>query len=256
MDSISLDETQAVAPLRLLSYDIECVGRPGEFPHPYHDSVCQIGAMLQYVGETLPFVSVVFTLNKSADLDGLDLREFEDETALLIAWKDFLDLTDPDIMTGFNSHKFDLPYLVNRAERLEIRGFGHMGRLRLDESFCVPTEIPSLARGSVESCSTNITGRLQIDVFAAFHRLHVCPSYSLNALSMRYLHDRKADVEIDSVARYIDGTPEEVGRLAQYCLKDVDLNRRLLYVLLSLKVEEMGSHDMAIVSAMRHILTQ
>ena len=57
---------------------------------------------------------------------------------------------------------------------------------------------------------------------------------------MRYLNDRKADVDIDVVARYIDDTPEEVGRLAKYCLKDVDLSRRLLYVLLSLKSRRVG----------------
>ena len=41
---------------------------------------------------------------------------FETEAELLIAWREFLIQTDPDVITGYNINNFDTPYLINRAE--------------------------------------------------------------------------------------------------------------------------------------------
>ena len=45
-----VDEWSKTAPLRILSYDIECAGRKGIFPEPEHDPVIQIAAMVQRQG--------------------------------------------------------------------------------------------------------------------------------------------------------------------------------------------------------------
>ena len=45
-----------VAPLRILSYDIECAGRKGIFPEPEHDPVIQIAAMVQRQGQFFFFM--------------------------------------------------------------------------------------------------------------------------------------------------------------------------------------------------------
>ena len=40
------DEWQKIAPVRILSFDIECAGRKGVFPEPEHDPVIQIANMV------------------------------------------------------------------------------------------------------------------------------------------------------------------------------------------------------------------
>ena len=42
-----------IAPMRILSYDIECAGRKGIFPEPEHDPVIQIATMVQCQGKSL-----------------------------------------------------------------------------------------------------------------------------------------------------------------------------------------------------------
>lgn len=43
-------EWQAIAPLRVLSFDIECAGRKGIFPEANHDPVIQIANMVTING--------------------------------------------------------------------------------------------------------------------------------------------------------------------------------------------------------------
>ena len=54
-------EWQKIAPLRILSFDIECAGRKGVFPEPEQDPVIQIANVAVYQGEKEPFVKNVFT---------------------------------------------------------------------------------------------------------------------------------------------------------------------------------------------------
>ena len=40
--------------------------------------------------------------------------QFEKEEKLLENWAEFIRVSDPDIITGYNINNFDLPYLINR----------------------------------------------------------------------------------------------------------------------------------------------
>lgn len=35
---------------------------------------------------------------------------------------------DPDFIIGYNIINFDLPYILERAEKLKMKGYGHFGR--------------------------------------------------------------------------------------------------------------------------------
>lgn len=74
---------QKCAPLRVLSFDIECSGRQGIFPEAKHDSVIQIANMVMLQGEKDPFIRNVFTLNSCAPIAGSDVRCFDKEEKLL-----------------------------------------------------------------------------------------------------------------------------------------------------------------------------
>lgn len=46
-------EWSDMAPLRILSFDIECAGRKGVFPEPNIDPVIQIASVVQVQGKSL-----------------------------------------------------------------------------------------------------------------------------------------------------------------------------------------------------------
>ena len=74
---------QKCAPLRVLSFDIECSGRQGIFPEAKHDSVIQIANMVMQQGQKDPFIRNVFTLKNCAPIAGSDVRCFDKEDDLL-----------------------------------------------------------------------------------------------------------------------------------------------------------------------------
>uniref|UniRef100_A0A7N6B0L2 DNA polymerase n=1 Tax=Anabas testudineus TaxID=64144 RepID=A0A7N6B0L2_ANATE len=111
---------QRIAPLRVLSFDIECAGRKGIFPEPDKDPVIQIASMVQRQGETEPFIRTVFTLQSCASIVGSQILCFTQERQLLQSWAEFLRTVDPDIITGYNIQNFDFPYLLNRAAALKF----------------------------------------------------------------------------------------------------------------------------------------
>lgn len=69
-------EWQKIAPLRILSFDIECQGRKGVFPEATRDPVIQIANMVVIQGEKDPFIRNVFTLDTCATIVGSEVIAF------------------------------------------------------------------------------------------------------------------------------------------------------------------------------------
>lgn len=84
-----------VAPLRTLSFDIECAGRPGVFPEPEHDPVIQIANMVKVEGSNEPFVRNCFVIGTCAPVVGSDIIQCSDEKELLLVSR-FIYLTEID----------------------------------------------------------------------------------------------------------------------------------------------------------------
>lgn len=62
-----------IAPLRILSVDIECAGRKGHFPEPQQDPVIQIASMVTVLGESKPRVKNILTLGSCAAIVGAEV---------------------------------------------------------------------------------------------------------------------------------------------------------------------------------------
>jgi DNA polymerase delta subunit 1 len=106
----------AIAPLRVLSFDIECMGRKGHFPEAQQDPVIQIASTVTLQGCDQPMIRNVFTLNTCLPIVGAQVICSATEAEMLLKWKDFVCMVDPDIITGYNIANFDIPYLLNRAK--------------------------------------------------------------------------------------------------------------------------------------------
>ncbi|CAL9181445.1 unnamed protein product [Musa hybrid cultivar] len=223
-------EYSKMAPFRILSFDIECAGRKGLFPEPTHDPVIQqIANLVTLQGDDHPFIRNVMTLKSCSPIVGVDVMSFDTEREVLLAWRDFVREIDPDIIIGYNICKFDLPYLIERAEALKIGEFPILGRIRNSRVRVRDTMFSSrLQYGVRESKEVKVEGRVQFDLLQAMQRDYKLSSYSLNSVSAHFLGEQKEDVHHSIISDLQNGNAETRRRLAVYCLKDAYLPQRLL----------------------------
>lgn len=217
-----------VAPLRILSFDIECAGRKGIFPEANHDPVIQIANMVMRQGEKEPFLRNVFTLNTCAPIVGSQVLSYPTEREMLEKWSDFVRALDPDILTGYNINNFDVPYLLNRAAHLKVHNFEYLGRIKNIRSVIRETMIQSKQMGRRENKQVNFEGRVPFDLLFVLFRDYKLRSYTLNAVSYHFLLEQKEDVHHSIITDLQNESDQTRRRLAMYCLKDAYLPLRLL----------------------------
>ena len=157
-------EWSTVAPLRILSFDIECAGRKGIFPEPEKDPVIQIANMVVRQGEKEPFIRNVFTLDTCAQIVGSQVISCGKEQELLEKWASFVRECDPDLITGYNINNFDLPYLLNRAKTLKVPNFNCLGRIKDVQSVVKESVLQSKQMGRRENKNVNMEGRCAFDL--------------------------------------------------------------------------------------------
>ena len=220
-------EWSKMAPLRILSFDIECAGRKGIFPEANHDSVIQIANVVTKYGDKKPFVRNVFCLDTTSPIVATQILAFDKEEKMLSSWRDFLEKVDPDIITGYNIANFDFPYLLDRARHLKVHGFDYWSRTHV-KSVAKETNFSSKQMGNRDTKATNTNGRLQLDLLQLIQRDHQLRSYTLNSVCSHFLGEQKEDVHHSMITELFEGTPESRRRLALYCLKDAYLPQRLM----------------------------
>ncbi|ORX91873.1 hypothetical protein K493DRAFT_325449 [Basidiobolus meristosporus CBS 931.73] len=223
-----------VAPLRILSFDIECAGRKGVFPEASMDPVIQIASMVTVQGQSKPFIKNVFTLDTCASIVGTEIFSFQDEAEMLSKWRDFLVEIDPDVVIGYNIANFDLPYLLDRAAHLKVDNFAYLGRMKFIQSQVRDTRFSSRAYGTRENKAVNMEGRIQLDLLQVMQRDYKLRSYTLNSVCAQFLGEQKEDVHHSIITELQNGNDETRRRLAVYCLKDAYLPQRLMDKLMCL----------------------
>jgi DNA polymerase delta subunit 1 len=227
-------EWSKMAPLRILSFDIECAGRKGVFPEANVDPVIQIANVVTRYGEEKPFVRNVFCLDTCSLIVNTQVFEHNSEEKMLMAWRDFLEEVDPDVIIGYNTSNFDFPYLLDRAAHLKVAKFPYWTRLKNVKSAARDANFSSKQMGNRDTKATNTNGRLQLDLLQLIQRDYQLRSYTLNSVSAHFLKEQKEDVHHTMITELYNGTPESRRRLAVYCLKDAYLPQRLMDKLMCL----------------------
>jgi DNA polymerase delta subunit 1 len=222
------DEWQRVAPFRVMSFDIECKGRKGAFPDPQHDPVIQIANVVTEQGSSRALTRNIMVLGTCTSIVGADVITFDDERELLAAWSRFVREADPDVLTGYNIENFDIKYLLERAAKLGVHDFPLLGRVKGVRSTMTKKTFQSAAFGKRENVETTIHGRLVLDMLEHMRRNFKLSSYSLNAVSARFLGQQKEDVHHSIISDLQEGTADDRRRLAVYCLKDALLPIKLM----------------------------
>ena len=91
-------------------------------------------------------------------------------------WKEMLLTMDPDVIIGYNTDNFDLPYLIDRAEALKLDDFTYWGRIRNSKLRMRDTTFSSKAYGTRENKEITIEGRFQFDLIQVCAHVRICVS--------------------------------------------------------------------------------
>jgi len=220
-------ERDDIAPLKIMSFDIECYSSTGAFPDPRnpHDVVFQIGMTTKAFGQPGFIDRKCLCLKET---EGEDVKSFKTEKELLDAFQKYLVKTDPDILTGWNIFGFDLEFLHFRAV---LTGASTIwGRVKNSPIEKVTEKnLSSSALGNNLLKMTPMKGRYVFDLFQDVKREHKLESYSLNNVSKHFLKDQKNDMPVKEIfSRFAGGDPKLLGEVAAYCIKDTELPHALM----------------------------
>ncbi len=184
-----LEDTSPPSDLRIIAFDIE-VYSCGT-PKPQHDPVIIISVMNDK-GEVKQFYA-----------------ENKDDRKVIREFIEYIKSYDPDIITGYNSNKFDWPYLRDRCKHLGIK---------LDVARRVDGEPATSTYGHI-----SIVGRLNVDLYDFAEELPEVKVKTLENVA-DYLGVMKKDerviIEYLEMPRYWD-TPELRPMFLQYARDDV-----------------------------------
>ena len=189
--------------LNVLALDIETYNPHGKSMEPEKNPIL----MISFYGERYKKV-ITWKRFKTS----LDYIEFVDsEGALIERFKEIIEQYKPDILSGYFSDGFDLPYIKTRADKYKIK---------LD----IGLDFSELKVNQGRSSTTDITGINHLDIFK-FIRKIVGPSMdmfalNLNAVANQLIGEKKREVELDNLANVWDKKPEELGPFCEYNLHD------------------------------------
>ena len=218
-----------IAPLRIMSFDIEAYSHDGSFPDPEHPDnvVFQIGMTTKVFGQEGFLDRKCLCLKET---HAPDTEWFEREEDLLEAFAKYVTKIDPDIITGYNIFGFDLEFLMKRIRILPVSAATcYWTRLTGRSVQLVEKTLSSSALGSNQLKMVPMAGRYVFDLFQDIKREHKLESYSLNNVSKTFLNDQKNDMPVREIfRRYKDGDPNELGEVAEYCIKDTELPHAIM----------------------------
>jgi len=224
-----------IAPFVVASFDIECHSSTGKFPDADvpGDACFQIGISLCTFGTDEPYEKTCLCYKQTS---GEGVASFDTERELLLAFKDYVQRHDVDILTGWNIFGFDLAYLHKRAARNRCGWeFSQLGKLKDAQSNLVQKKLSSSALGDNFLQLLPMSGRFIFDLFHEVKKGYKLDSYSLNNVSKLYLGDQKIDMPAKEMfARFVEGNADKLGEVAEYCIKDTLLPHKLMKKLCTL----------------------
>jgi len=225
-----------VPKLKIASFDLECYSSTGKFPDGSipRDQIISIGTTYASLDGSITR-QTVHQLEHCDEIDGVDVHVYDDEVDEINSWLRELENEDVDVIMGYNIFGFDLKFICDRADvlismstgdtRLELGRFGRLvdgGGERVDK------QLSSAAYGDNKYVYVTAPGVVQLDLLAIYRKELKLDSYTLNAVSSKYLDHTKLDVSAKEMFEWY-ATKDRAGltRMAEYCVRDTELPVRL-----------------------------
>lgn len=216
-------EDYGKAKLSHISFDIETYN-PAGIPRPDKDPII----MISYKHEN---GSGVMTTKK---IEREFVKVFESEKELVKAFAELIKELDVDMIVGYNSSNFDIPYLIKRASVLkvdfDIDRYGEGAKLE--------------HHGLVEAAK--IPGRINVDIYnvtkfasivGASEKLVRANRFTLSEVYAAITGNTKKMVDRVNIWQQWDGSDKEIEELAEYSLADSMALDALYNFFITLEIE-------------------
>jgi DNA polymerase elongation subunit (family B) len=186
-------ENDKISPLKILSFDIECTSKTGDFPVATNkdDKIIQIGSTISRYGCTDCYYNNIITLGSCDEIEGVDVISCKTEEEVLLKWQELINKQKPDIITGYNIWGFDEKYIYERAELLGIRNYGYFSKKLGEQSKFTTKVLSSSALGDNNLRYYDCKGIIQIDLLKVIQRDYKLNSYKLDKVAENFI---KGDV--------------------------------------------------------------
>jgi DNA polymerase, archaea type len=237
-----------ITPITLLEAEVETINRKSKVPAFLAKSINQVGdetltnpSMLAFDIETYnkegktinfeknPIIMLSFYGNtknsefrkvitwKKFKTDAKYIEFVDSEADLIVRFKEIIETETPDIITGYYSDGFDLPYILKRAEKYKIKL-----DLGLDYSEVSLTKKPNT--------KASISGIVHLDVLNVIKKLFSqslkTDYYDLSSVSLELLGEQKLDVDLNTLVTAWDNN-DGLEKFCSYNLHDSRLTFKL-----------------------------
>src|SRR3989344_9336799 len=170
--------------------------------------------MLSFYGENFKKVFVW----KKFRTDSEHVEFVENESELIQKFKETIESYKPDILTGYFSDGFDLPYIKTRAEK---------NRVKLDLGF----DYSEMKLKTGKETTVAINGIIHLDIFKFIKRVMGVTletfSYDLNSVASELLEEGKHEVSLKELPHAWDNSHDDLDGFCKYCLHDSYLTYNL-----------------------------
>ncbi|MCZ7401890.1 MAG: DNA-directed DNA polymerase [Candidatus Methanoperedens sp.] len=206
------------APLRHLAFDIECLPLNGAMPVPETSPIILLS--LAFAPEFNGRKTTVL-VGKNTTIEG-DVESCGSEEGMLRRFFEIIKDFDPDILVGYNSNSFDIPYIVDRVNILNKKGARIYPIAGRDGRTLYYRKIGNVTRVSV-------MGRIAVDVLPLLRKEFSLKQYTLRNSAKELLGTEKLDIPILEMEDYWKDNGEKLSKFIEYARRDSEL--ALLFLL-------------------------
>ncbi len=239
------EQDEKDAPLTVLTFDIETIAEKYDDPKSKRAEypVGAIGAQWKRSGggggggrETNEDRKIMFVLKGDTtsevdwpnEKDAADeTRIFQDELEMLKSFHDFFLKIDPDVVIGYNSNKFDVPYLVNRSRRLGFDFRDGLTRVPGEEMKLGISKTSTNQSGARTKGLVDCPGRIFLDLYPLVVKdfnLSKLDNHKLDTVAKELgVSKSKGDLPYHRLYEHFHGSKEKRGVLVDYCMTDVEV---------------------------------
>ncbi len=208
------------APLRHLAFDIECLPLNGAMPLPETSPIILMS--LAFAPEFDGKKTIVL-VGKNTNINiGGDVEICGSEEGMLRRFFEIIKDFDPDILVGYNSNSFDIPYIVDRVNILNKKGARIDSIAGRDGRTLYYRKIGNVTRVSV-------MGRIAVDVLPLLRKEFSLKQYTLRNSAKELLGTEKLDIPILEMEDYWKDNGEKLSKFIEYARRDSEL--ALLFLL-------------------------
>jgi len=194
------------------------------FPQLKGDEVTFIGSTFLTYGNKEPYLNHCLVVGSCDDIPDVEVQCVKTEKDILVKWTDLIQRENPDIIIGYNIFGFDYEFMFRRAQENKCEKKFLLLSRKLDEICAKETRDKpgefnlehtkiQIASGEYDLRYAQMTGRLQIDMYAYFRRDFNLSSYKLDDVAGQFISDS---------VKYVNrSVHEKYGEVTELCSKNL-----------------------------------